>query len=85
MVVEGQTQDTELELAQLRKEERSLSARRTRLHNRIDFLRAGGGHPAQDADLIADLERQERELSQQRRDLHERIELASAKLSQSGV
>jgi cell division protein FtsB len=79
-----QTQGSELELAQLRKEERSLSARRTRLHNRIDFLRSGGGgDPALAADQIAELERQEREISQQRREVHERIEVASAKLARS--
>jgi hypothetical protein len=68
-------------LAQLRKEERSISARRTRLHNRIDFLRAGGGgDPALSADLLAELEEQEREVSRQRRELHERIERAQAQL-----
>jgi hypothetical protein len=71
-------------LAQLRKEERSLSARRTRLHNRIDFLRSGGGgDSAETAELLADLEGQERELSDERQALHERIEAAEAKLSTS--
>jgi hypothetical protein len=76
------TTGNEPRLAQLRKEERSLSARRTRLHNRIDFLRSGGGgESAETAELLADLERQERELSDERRELHERIEAAEAKLS----
>jgi len=75
---------SEPRLAQLRKEERSLSARRTRLHNRIDFLRSGGGgDSAEAAEQLADLERQERELSDERRDLHERIEAAEAKLSRA--
>jgi predicted nucleic acid-binding Zn-ribbon protein len=62
-------------LAQLTKEERSLSARRARLQDRIDFLRAGGGGPVDDvAELLAGLEEQERELSRQRQDLHARID-----------
>jgi cell division protein FtsB len=78
------TTRSEPQLAQLRKEERSLSARRTRLHNRIDFLRSGGGGESADAaEQLAELERQERALSDERRDLHERIEVAEAKLSRS--
>ena len=78
------TTGSEPRLAQLRKDERSLSARRTRLHNRIDFLRSGGGGDSpESAELLADLERQERELSDERRALHERIEAAEAKLSRS--
>jgi predicted nucleic acid-binding Zn-ribbon protein len=74
--------DAEPSLSQMRKEERSLSARRTRLHNRIDFLRAGGGgDSAEIADQIAELERQEREISRERRELHERIEIAELRLS----
>ena len=62
-------------------EERALSARRTRLQDRIDFLRGGGGGPNEDvAGLIDDLLRQEREVSEQRRDVHERIEIARAEL-----
>lgn len=61
-------------MSDLRAQERSLSARRTHLHNRIDFLRAGGAGPVDEqAELIAELERQERELSRQRRELHEQI------------
>ncbi len=77
-------QQNDVQLARLRKEERSLSARRTRLHNRIDFLRSGGGgDSAEAAEQLADLERQERELSDERLALHERIEAAEAKLSRS--
>jgi predicted nucleic acid-binding Zn-ribbon protein len=66
-------------LAKLLNEERALSARRTQLQNRIDFLRSGGRGPAEDvAAQIAELVRQEQELSHQRSDLHERIELARA-------
>ncbi len=77
-------QHNEVPLARLRKEERSLSARRTRLHSRIDFLRAGGaGDSAEAAEQLAELERQERELSGERLALHERIEVAEARLSRS--
>ena len=70
------------ELARLNAEERMLSSRRTRLQDRIDFLRAGGGGPEADvSELIAELERQERELSRQRLELHERIEVARTRLT----
>jgi predicted nucleic acid-binding Zn-ribbon protein len=62
------------QLEKLTAEERALSARRTRLQDRIDFLRGGGGGPVEEsAELIEDLLRQEREVSAQRRELHERI------------
>ena len=63
-------------LAQLNDEERSLSTRRARLQDRIDFLRAGGGGTVDEvAALIEDLEREERELSRQRHELHVQIDL----------
>jgi hypothetical protein len=71
-------------LAQLNKQERSLSARRVRVQNRIDFLRSGGGGPPSEvADLIAQLEEEERELSRRRRELHDHIELARAQARRS--
>jgi hypothetical protein len=74
----------EHQLSQLRKEERSVSARRSRLHDRIDFLRAGGG--AGDVALtLEELERQERELSRRRLELHERIEVLSSDLNRSAA
>jgi chromosome segregation ATPase len=73
------------DLARLNAQERSLSARRARLQDRIDFLRAGGGGPEADvSELIADLQRKERELSEQRRELHVQIELARTRLTSSG-
>ena len=73
------------DLARLNADERSLSARRARLQDRIDFLRAGGGGPGVDmAELIADLELKEQVLSEQRRELHERIELARTRLTRGG-
>jgi predicted nucleic acid-binding Zn-ribbon protein len=81
--VESETRERAKELERLEAEERSLSARRTRLQDRIDFLRGGGGGPVEEsAEAIAGLERQEREVSEQRRELHERIELARAELTQ---
>jgi chromosome segregation ATPase len=81
--VESETRERAKELERLEAEERSLSARRTRLQDRIDFLRGGGGGPVEEsAEAIAGLEGQEREVSEQRRELHERIELARAELRQ---
>jgi hypothetical protein len=78
--VEAARHDDAVQLAQLRKEERSLSVRRTRLHARIDFLRAGG-YAGQSGDSLEELERQEQELSLQRRELHERIERLTLELA----
>jgi hypothetical protein len=58
--------DGAAELSRLRKEERSLSVRRTRLHARIDFLRAGG-HAGESSESLEEL--------------HERIERISAELA----
>jgi hypothetical protein len=81
--VEAARPDDVVDLAQLRKEERSVSVRRTRLHARIDFLRAGG-YAGESGDALEDLERQEQELSRKRRELHERIERISAELAARG-
>ena len=71
-------------LAQLNKEERSLSARRVRLQNRIDFLRSGGrGAVHEVAEEIAELVEEERELSRRRRELHDHIEVARARARRS--
>jgi hypothetical protein len=78
--VEAAGHDDAVQLAQLRKVERSVSVRRTRLHARIDFLRAGG-YAGQSGDTLEELERQEQELSRQRRDLHERIERLTLELA----
>jgi chromosome segregation ATPase len=51
-------------LAQLEEEERSVSSRRRKLHERIAMFPDAGG----------DLEGRERELSQERRELHARID-----------
>ncbi len=64
----------ERELERLESEERALSARRRRLHERIDFLRAGGADDPGGADALAQLEQQEREVSAARRSLHRQID-----------
>jgi hypothetical protein len=62
-------------LARLESEERSLSAQRRRLQDRIDLLPgAGAGAGAAAAEELAALREQERVLSDRRRQVHERIE-----------
>ena len=63
------------ELESLEEEERLVSIRRERLHDRIDYVRANGnadGTPAS-PEQIASLLEQERELSKTRKDLQARI------------
>ncbi len=62
-------------LRQLEREEQTVSRRRTTLHTRIDFVRAGG-YASTDPTLepLADLEAMERELSTQRLELHAQID-----------
>jgi hypothetical protein len=75
----GTTDLSALEL--LQQEERSLSARRVRLQDRIDFIRAGGGGDGDAiAGQLADLERRERELSDRRRLVHRQIDALSSRL-----
>jgi hypothetical protein len=67
--------DLAYRLEQLEAEERRISVRRARLHDRIDFLRANGnadGMPATAGQLEA-LDEQERALSNERKELHARI------------
>jgi hypothetical protein len=62
-------------LEELERGERTVSARRGRLHARIDFVRSSGnadGLPATPAQLEA-LAEQEREISRARKQLHARI------------
>jgi hypothetical protein len=65
-------------LRRLQQEEQALSTRRTRLHDRIDFVRSGGAGDGPEAQqLLQELERKERELSERRRELHEQIDVLS--------
>src|SRR4051812_6154080 len=68
--------DTELgaRLRQLEREEHSVSRRRTTLHTRIDFVRAGGFASTDPVlEPLAALETTERELSTRRLELHAEI------------
>jgi len=60
----ARTDDLQALLAELEAEEKSVSVRRRKLHERIAMFPEASG----------ELERRERELSQQRRDLHARID-----------
>lgn len=73
--VEAGTAADRLErLARLRNEERSLSARRRRLHDRIDFIRSGRSDPAGAEESLARLLEEERQVSQRRQQLHREID-----------
>jgi len=61
-------------LVQLRAEERSLSARRKRLHDRIDFIRSGSADPTQVDERLQKLLDEEREISARRQQLHAEID-----------
>ena len=66
-------------LKELEELERSLSKQRTRLQQRIDFVRSSGTADPAAADQLRELEKRERELSQRRRALHRQIDTARAR------
>jgi hypothetical protein len=66
--------DTARELARLEQEERAVSHRRRRLHERIDFIRGSGMHDADSLERLAKLEAEERDVSFRRRELHGQID-----------
>jgi hypothetical protein len=74
--------DREIGVLLEQREERKVSRRRSALHNRIDFLRAGGfaSGTAESDDLGIMLE-SEREISEIRHDLHLQIDELRAELS----
>ena len=66
-------------LTQLERDEQSMSRRRTRLHNRIDFIRTGGFASAEPGeDPLEELLAEEREISTQRVAVHSRIDTLRA-------
>ena len=79
--MEGVSTGDARRLAQLEAEERSVSSRRRRLQDRIDFIRSGRSPDA--AEAAAQLERlleEEREASARRRELHLEIDTLRVKL-----
>jgi anti-sigma-K factor RsiG len=73
--------DSAGDLPRLEQEERSVSQRRRRLHERIDFLRGGGFTNPEDPERLVRLEAEEREISRARKELHRRIDMLRAQLA----
>ncbi|MFN0155661.1 MAG: hypothetical protein ACKVUT_14905 [Gaiella sp.] len=66
-------------IGELDEDERSMSKRRARLHDRMDFLRGGGAqHSPVASEQLRQLEDEERRLSDARRELHARLTAAHA-------
>jgi hypothetical protein len=79
----GSTADDARRLALLESEERAVSSRRRRLHDRIDFMRGGGAVTSSDGDgQLQKLLDEERELSVRRRELHAEIDAIRIRLGQ---
>ena len=78
----GSAADDARLLARLESEERSVSSRRRRLHDRLDFMRGGGAVPSADEEQLRKLEEEEREVSARRRELHVEIDALRARLGQ---
>lgn len=61
------------------KEERRISARRSKLHDRLDFLRSGGGEATEgSASLLEKLTADERCVSAERKAIHDSISALEA-------
>ena len=70
-------------LAQLESEERTVSSKRRRVHDRLDFMRSGAAVPSDDhEERLQQLTEEERELSHRRRELHFEIDALRVKLGQ---
>ncbi len=71
-----------MHVERLEREERATSSRRTRLHDRIDFVQAGGYANAERADeQLASLRAAEQELSDRRQRLHRELDELRAERS----
>ena len=68
------------ELEALIEEERTISTRRRRLHERIDFLRGTGVDEPQARERLEVLELEERTVSDRRRALHAQIDTLRSEL-----
>jgi hypothetical protein len=75
-------EDTERQLEELEEEERVLSTRRRRLHDRIDFLHGSGMGEPDAEERLARLLEEEHEVSRKRRELHALID---TRRSESGL
>ena len=65
-------------------EERAVSSKRRRLHDRIDFMRSGRAVPSEESEArLLELQEEERELSLRRRELHAEIDVLRIKLGQT--
>ena len=70
-------------LAQLEIEERTVSSKRRRLHDRLDFMRSGAAVSSADhAEQLLKLEEEERGVSARRRELHFQIDALRVQLGQ---
>lgn len=73
--------ELERRLAELDEEERSISRRRRAMHDRIDFLRGGGGSGEAGSDeQLESLLQRERAVSDERNRLHETISILRTEL-----
>ena len=70
--MQGSMVEARQELQRLEEEERTVSGRRRRLHDQMDFLR-GSGEPDVE-ERLAKLTEEEREISARRRELHASID-----------
>ena len=69
-------------ITQLERDEQSISRRRTKLHERIDFVRSGGFASAEPGeDPLEELLAEERDISARRLDLHYRVDRLRAERS----
>jgi predicted nucleic acid-binding Zn-ribbon protein len=71
-------------LAELEGEERAISSKRRRIHDRLDFMRGGAAVPSPDhEEKLRQLIEEEREVSARRRELHAEIDALRVKLGQT--
>src|SRR5712691_8623299 len=68
------------DLARLEQEERAVSQRRRRLHERIDFIRGSGMHDPDSNERLARLAAEEKDVSSRRRELHGLIDSLRAEV-----
>jgi hypothetical protein len=82
-VESGSAADDARRLAELEIEERTVSSKRRRLHNRLDFMRSGAAVSSADhEEQVRKLEQEELEASVRRRELHLEIDALRVRLGQ---